>query len=210
MSSHATTAVPQDVPRSATAVGVDLGVKRLLVAAPAGAAPDVPNALVVGGGVERDLYDGLGDTLGRLENLAADTAEAEAGAVEKYRALLRQRFGIAAGALVEYAGRAGADVVALEDVEYQGGRLAECARGRTKAGEWVLPAFRDRLEARLVGEGFQVEHVDAAYTTQECHACGELVDVSRATIACGTEDCPVDVVCRDRSAAVTIANRADV
>jgi len=192
-----------------TPIGVDLGVKRLLVAAPADADPDVSDALVVGGGAERDLYNGLGDTLARLDELAVDTDEAEAEAVETYRSLLRQRFDLAAQALVKYADRHDADVVALEDIGYESGMLAECARGRTKAGEWVLPAFRGHLEAVLAAEGYRVERVDATYSTQRCHVCGELADVSRATITCETDDCPVGRVCRDRSAAVTIAGRAE-
>lgn len=201
-------AAPATAPEAATAIGVDLGVKRLLVAAPADAGPDVPNALAVGGGVERDLYDALGDTLNRLASQPVDTTEAEREAVETHRSLLRQRFALAAHALVEYADRHDADVVALEDIEYEDGTLAECARGPTKAGEWVLPAFRERLEATLAAEGYRVERVDATYSTQRCHVCGELADLSRATITCETEGCPVDAVCRDRSAAVTLAGRA--
>jgi len=98
-------------------------------------------------------------------------------------------------------------VGALEDIAYEGGPLAACARGRTKAGEWVLPTVRDRLEATLAVAGHRVEYVDAARSTQECHVCGAAADVSRATIACPVPDCPVDEVCRDRSAAVTIARR---
>lgn len=207
MSSQPTT-TSTAITAETTVVGVDLGVKRLLVAAPDDAGPDVSGALAVGGGVERDLYDGLGDTLSRLDSHPVETTEAEAEAIERYRSLLRQRFTLAAQSLVEYADRHDADVVALEDIEYEGGTLAECARGRMKAGEWVLPTFREHLEATLAAEGFQVERVDAAYSTQECHVCGELTDVSRATITCETEGCPVDGICRDRSAAATLANRA--
>lgn len=196
-----------DAPEARTAIGVDLGVKRSLVAAPPDPDPDVSDALVVGGSVERDLYDGLGDTLARLDELAVSTDEAEAETIETYRSLLRQRFGLAVHALVEYADRHDADVVAFEDVNYKRGALAECARNRTKASEWVLPALRERLEVTLAAEDYRVERVNAAYSTQRCHVCGELSDLSPATITCETEGCPVDAVCRDRSAAVTIAQR---
>jgi len=207
MSSHPAAASSFEVSETATVIGVDLGVKRLLVAAPADTDPDVLDALVVGGGVERDLYDALGDTLSRLHGKSVDTREAEAQAIENYRSLLQQRFALAARSLVEYADRLDTDVVALEDIEYEGGALAECARGPTKAGEWVLPAFREQLKATLTAEGHRVERVDANYSTQQCHVCEELADVSRATISCETEDCPVDTVCRDRSAAATVAKR---
>src|SRR5699024_10120234 len=128
--------------RDRSVVGVDLGVKRLLVAAPANAGPDVANALVVEGGVERDLYDGLRDTLTRLDRLPGDTHEAESWTVDAYRRLLRQRFALASCALSEYVDRVGADVVALEDTVPSGGTLVECVHGRTKAGGWVLPTLR--------------------------------------------------------------------
>ena len=201
------TTVTNDGP---TVVGVDLGVKRLLVAAPADAGPDIVDTLTVGGGVERALYNALGDTLNRLDGQHADTIDAEHQTVERYRSLLRQRFVLAAASLVEYADRVGADTIALEKLDERAGTLAECARGQTKAGAWVLPAFRDHLESTLAAEGYSVEHVDARYTTQRCHCCGELADVSRATITCETDDCPVETVCRDQSAAVTIAKRAAV
>jgi transposase len=208
MSSQSTRPPTTGIPETATAVGVDLGVKRLVVAATADAGPDVTDALVVGGGVERDLYDGLGDTLTQLDSHRVDTTEAEQQAIEQYRGLLQQRFALAAQSVVEYADRHDADVVALENIDYEGGTLAECARGRTKAGEWVLPTFRDRLEATLAAEGFHAERVDHTYSTQQCHICGELADVSRATITCKTPSCPVDDICRDRSAAATLAKRA--
>jgi len=207
MSSQSTTTPPRDTIAPASVVGVDLGVKQLLVAAPADAGAEVSNALAVGGGVERDLYDSLGDTLNRLDELPADTGEVTATTVEEYRSLLRQRFALAAYSAVEYADRHDADVIALENIEYEDGTLLECAQGATKAGEWVLPAFRDRLEATLRAEGHRVERVDAAYTTQRCHICGQVGDVSRATISCTNAGCVVDAVCRDRSAAVSIANR---
>jgi hypothetical protein len=191
---------------TAPAVGVDLGVKRLLVAAPATDEPDVPNALVVEGGVERELYDSLGDTLTRFDQLA-ETTEAEAQAVQACRSMLHQRFDLGAERLLEYLNRVDADLVALEDTTYDCRSLAECARGRTKVGSWLLPTFRDYLENRLAAGGYQVERVDAAYTTQRCHVCGELTDVGNATISCETGSCPVDAVCRDRSAAATIAQR---
>lgn len=211
MSSTAPTAssgcVPRLVDEECAVIGVDLGVRRLAVAAPVTAGPEVASALVVPGGVERDLFDGLGDTLRRLDGQAGDTTAAEQQAVESAHALLRQRFGLAARALVEYVDRIGADVVALEDIEFSGRTLSASARGRTEAGEWVLPALRDYVEATLEVEGVRVERVDASHTTQECHRCGQLADVRPATISCEVEICPVDTVCRDRSAAVSIARR---
>lgn len=190
-----------------TSIGVDLGVKRLLVAAPNTAGPDVEGGLVAGGEVERGLYNALSDTLDRLAERPEDTHEAEQLAIEQYRAMLNQQFALAAASLVEYAEQQDADIVVLEDLTFNSGPLAVCARGATKAGEWVLPAFREKAESVLRARGFQVERVTAEKTTQECHVCGQLAQVGKATIRCETEHCPVSRVCRDHSAAVSIAKR---
>jgi len=195
--------------RTLTVIGVDVGVKQLLAAAPVTADPDVAKALVVDGGVARALFDGLGDTLARLDELGVDSTAVTSEALANYRQLIYQRFGLATAALQEHLEHHDADAVALEDLEQEDRTLEECARGETKAGGWLLPAFLDRLEDALTSAGYRVERVDPKYTTQECHVCGELAEVSDATIACETPDCPVDVVCRDRSAAVSIAKRWD-
>jgi len=62
-----------DASERVTVVGVDLGVKRLVTAAPATAPPDVRGALTIDGGHTRDLFDALGDTLNRLDGQSVDT-----------------------------------------------------------------------------------------------------------------------------------------
>jgi len=197
-----------DRPRAASHTADDLGVKRLLVAAPADTGPTIPDAHVADGGVSKDLFDGLGATLAAFDQFRTDTSEAEAQTVADYRRLLRQRIGLAIVDLLDYLEDIGADVVAVEDRQFHDRDLVECARGTAKAGEWLLPTVREHLEATLPREGYQVRRVPVEYTTQQCHVCGELVDVGEATVRCDVEACPVDRVCRDRSAAVTIARRA--
>ncbi|QLC35753.1 transposase (plasmid) [Halarchaeum sp. CBA1220] len=183
-------------------------MKRLAVAAPADADPDVAGALVAGGGVERKLYNLLGNSLGALASQPIDTYEFEGALVEAYRARLTERARVVTASVVEYVTQVGADVVALEDIDYADRPLAECARGDVEAGDWLLPWFRACLEAALAAVGVRVERVDPTDSTRECHVCGALTDVGRATIRCETPDCPVNRVCRDRSAAVTLARRA--
>lgn len=48
--------------------------------------------------------------------------------------------------------------------------------------------------------------VDPEYSTQECHFCGEL-GVDDDQLHCQNDECPVESVCSDRSAAVTLAKR---
>ena len=186
----------------------NLGVKRLLVAAPATAPPDVQGALTIDGGHARALFDALGDTLNRLDGQPVDTAQAATETVARYRGLLYQQIGLATAVLVEYVRRHGADVVAFEGQQFVDGDLEAAARGGTKAGEWLLPTVRERATAPLEGEGYRVVRVDHHESTQRCHHCGALADVGRGTIRCENPACPVERVCRDRSAAATIARRA--
>jgi len=182
-------------------------VKRLLVAASADAGPDVEDALVVDGGIERDLFNALDDTLGRLEDHSVDTTAVETETVEQYYSLLFQRFVFAVRSLDAYVGRRGADVVALENITSQG-TLAACARGPTKVGGWRASQLSAAVwRATLATEGVRVERVDAVDSTQECYVCGELAEVRCGMIKCETDGCPVNVVCWDRSAAVTPAQR---
>lgn len=199
----------QDSPQTAarTVIGVDLGIKTLLTAAPAGAGPDVSEAFTAGGGIERELYQTLGRTLTRLDELDVDTTTAETRATKAYGALLRQHVQEATAALLEYVEAADADVVAVERLDHNRRPLAECARGASEVDSWLFPVVRDRIEWDLRCAGYRVERVSRKYTTRQCHICGDLATMERATISCTTDDCPVDDVCRDRSAAVTIAGR---
>jgi len=199
----------QDSPRAAarTAVGVDLGIKTLLTAAPADADAEVSDAFTAGGDIERELYQTLGQTLTRLDELDVDTTAAEARATQAYGDLIRQRVQAATVALLKYVEEVDADVVAVEEIAHNRKPLAECARGPTEVDSWLFPVVRDRIEWELRCAGYRVERVSRKYTTRQCHVCGQLARMESATISCATDDCPVDVVCRDRSAAVSIAGR---
>jgi transposase len=74
-------------------------------------------------------------------------------------------------------------------------------------GAWLLPTFRKALVERANEVGLPVARVDPSGSTQECHSCGEVGDVGSKMLKCTTPDCPVGEVCRDRSAALTIAQR---
>ena len=200
MSIHARSSEDTRGADTAEVVGVDLGVKRLLAAAPASSGPDVTNAIVVDGLGVSELYERLGETLNGLE-------EGEAHIAMPYRELLPRRFGVAAAALLDYVAEIGTGVVALEDFPHDRQPLAECARSGEKVGWWVLPELRHRLEADLAAAGYRVKRVSPKYTTQQCHVCDELASIGDDAISCTTETCPVDTVCRDRSAAVSIAKR---
>lgn len=189
-------------------VGIDVGVKRLLVAAPASAGPDVETALVVDGEPVRALFDGLEGAMDALE-ASPDATGGEAQRLrEHYRDRLHARFGDAVERTLAFVDALDADVVALEDLNAGLPSLATVLERGGQDMEWILPMLQARLEASLEAGGYAVAYVDRDYTTRACHHCEQFAAVEDDTIVCTTADCPVDEVGRDRSAAVSIARRA--
>lgn len=191
-----------------TVVGVDVGVRNLLVAAPAEAGPDVPTALVVDGGPVRALYAALVDAMDALEASPDATGGTAQRLREHYRDRLHARLGDAVEELLAFVDDLEADVVALEDLGGRPPSLATALQEGHDTDAWVLPMLQMRLTASLEAAGYAVTFVDRDYTTRACHHCEQFAVVEDHTIRCTTADCPVDVVGRDRSAAVSIAQRA--
>lgn len=194
---------------SAAVVGVDLGVRNLLVAAPADAAADVEDALVVEGEFVRALYDELGAVTRRLQTMTGDTRTAEAETFCWYHDRIMQCFARASARVLDYLHDRRASVVVLEDLTYPFTPLEECRRGEADVGSWLLPAFQRRLAVVCEAAGYSVEFVDPEYTTQECHGCGVHGERLRGgRLKCINDACPVDEECRDKSAAVSIGQRS--
>ncbi|QLG49102.1 zinc ribbon domain-containing protein [Natrinema halophilum] len=188
-------------------VGVDLGVRQLFAASPITADPTVRNAYIADGGIVRALYDELGATTRRLQALPGDTTAAEVHAFVAYRDRLAVRVADATEQLLAYLEATDAGTVVLEEITYPLRPLSECRRGETDLGSWLLPVLQHAFADAAVAEDYDVEYINPKYTTQQCHVCDQLGDVDSAGLECTTESCPVDVVDRDRSAAVSIAKR---
>jgi len=190
-----------------TAVGVDVGVRHLYAAAPGTAGDEIEDATVLGGDHIRRRLDTLAEATGALQATRFDTTEAEA---QVFAAVWGQLYGqlhSAAARVLEYVQEHPAPVVVLEDLPYTGFTLWE-RRLADKPGVWLLPTLQDVLSFRAATAGVPVVFVDPEYTTQQCHLCGKLAHMENETIQCTTADCPVGEVCRDKSAAVSIARRA--
>jgi hypothetical protein len=200
MSSHPspTQFRPADAP---TTVGVDVGLKTLLAAAPASAEPDVGDALLAGGGTCHGLFN---DLLAALEDCAPP---ARTEVVARYREQILDEMADAIAQLLDYLDTVDADVVVLEDLGHERKALADYVEDGEDAGAYILPELLARLETVLVAEGYAVGHVSPKYTSKLCHHCEEFGELGESTLRCTTDTCPVDTVCRDRSAAVTIATR---
>ncbi|WP_268258140.1 zinc ribbon domain-containing protein [Halopiger djelfimassiliensis] len=97
----------------------------------------------------------------------------------------------------------------LEDLSFCEATLWE-RRTVDDTGTWLLPALQHAIAVKAQEADIPVTYVNPKYTTQQCHVCGELGRLENDTLECTTENCSVGTVCRDRSAAVNIAQRVDL
>lgn len=189
-----------------TPIGVDVGEHRLVTAAPVDGAPE--EAFTIDGEPLRDTYRELTAACSALNEVGVDTSRAETQLV--YAFWVRRLKGIvhdAAHQVVEWARSFPAPVLVLEDLGYGEWTLWERRYAGSNAGTWMMPALQAVLQERAVDAGIPVARVAPERTSRECHRCGADGELGAATLRCPAEDCPVERVCRDASAALSIAAR---
>ncbi|MDQ2072824.1 zinc ribbon domain-containing protein [Haloarcula sp. H-GB4] len=207
MSSHsaAATTAPSLEPDAVTPIGIDLGEKRLVAAAPADADPE--DAFIVDGEPLRERLNTLVETIRMLQAAEFDTTTGEAQAFAALYAPVKALLCDAAAQVVRYAGEFATPLLVLEDLNYPGESLWE-RRTAGEMGAWLLPALQKAITEVALDTGLPVSYVDPKYTSQACHVCEQLCHLRDEVAVCTTDDCPVERVCRDCNAAVNIANRA--
>lgn len=180
-------------------VGVDLGLQRLLVAAPPTDDPEIESALVVDGRPSWALFDELDER----PNPPADVTERYADLIDSHLQLAADRF-------ATYLDRHQPDAVAIEHLSYPDyDGLADAISSPADAGAYLIPAMRERVIETAHARDVSIADVARGRTSQECHVCGAPATKRRNyTLRCETDDCPGDGVCSDRAAAVAIAKRA--
>ena len=201
------TTVGQRRPLGVTPVGVDVGVKNLIAAAPADG--DVESAFTIESSHIRTRHEALVEAMRALQGAKFDSTE---GQIQLFAALwhqIRPQVYDAAVRVVRYAQEFAGPVLVLEDLSFCGASLWK-RRTASDVGTWLLPALQHAIAVKARDAGIPVTYVDPKYTTQQCHVCGELGSVSQDAVECTTEDCPVGTVSRDESAALSIAQRADL
>jgi len=199
-----TTHLPREQTPDYTPIGVDIGEWNLAAAAPADGEPET--ALVISGEDLSDRYAALVEAAHALEDATFDTSTAEAQLVAAVWQNLRAESVDAANQVIQYARQFPVPLLVLEDLGYPKVTLWE-HRTADELGTWLLPALQQALADRARDAGLPVAYVDPMNTTQECHTCGALGVVDDQVLVCPREDCPVEATCRDRSAALTIAQR---
>lgn len=193
-----------------TYLGVDVGEKRLAAVAPAGSDPE--DAFIHDGDYVREAFDQLAARQRQLRDAPFGTEAAQRELFALSWILLRQYLKNAANHVVEHAKSFERPVLVLEELRGSPTPLWEWRRERENLGTWLVPTFVEVLREHADEHGIEAFTVDATRSTRLCHRCehyGELEDDPQAAdvLECTNESCPVDVVCRDRSAALTIAQR---
>jgi hypothetical protein len=194
---------PQELPK--TSIGVGIGVTRLAVAATAEGGPD--DAVVVDGTEIRTLYAEFTHGTQALTRDTEPTPESLGALVAEYWPQFEPAFDRAAGVLLEYARQYPQPVLAFEQLGHERKPLVACKHGNVAPSEWIPSVAVHELVERVRGAGVPVITADPDGTTSECHRCGERGEVGRDLFTCLDEECPVNDVCRDRSAAVSLAKR---
>lgn len=85
--------------------------------------------------------------------------------------------------------------------------LYACRHGRLDFATWGLPTVQAALAQRAIEAGVPTTYVSAHNSSQECHRCESIGELDRDAVTCRTESYPMDEVFRDKSTAVTIAQR---
>ena len=111
---------------------------------------------------------------------------------------------------VEYAQQFENPVIVLEDLSYIRERLDYGKFMNRRLHAWAFARLQGRIEDKATEAGIRVEYVNAAYTSQTCHACGRLGRRSQqAEFVCSHDDCHVSEFQADINAAANIAGRAN-
>jgi transposase len=186
-----------------TPVGVDVGTKQLVAVATASATVD--EAIVVDGERARRVHAAFTEATHRLQERAV--AETLGDVVWRHWRRLRREFQAAAEAVLAVAQRHARPVVVLEDLPQRRQPLVACRHGNLRAPTWIPPAVQAIVADHVVDAGVPVTYVSPEFTSQNCHQCRQPGKLSDNTVRCTTDDCPVERVDRDRSAAVSIAKR---
>lgn len=190
-----------------TPVGVDIGVKNLIAAATAGSDP--ASALVIEGEHIRDRHELLAQGMRALQWVDFDTTDGEAQLFAAFWQQVRAQIYEAAVRVVRYARQFVAPTVVLEDLSFCESSLWE-RRTAPEVSVWLLPTIQHAIAEKARGAGLPVAYVDPEGTTRECHRCGAATVIDQDFVKCAAEGCPAGEVQRDRSAAVTIAERVRV
>jgi len=193
---------------SCTPIGFDVGEAILLTGcALLNGRPVDP--LLVDGSRARHLNQTLQTTLQRLqEREAAEWRIDEQAAY--FQNAIRDEIETATRKAVEYAAGFDQPVIVLEQLTSIHDDLNFGTHMNRRLHVWAFDQLQTRLADKAADAEIPVRYVDPAYTSQICHACGEIGTRPRqAEFRCTNDDCWVSVYQADINAAANIAGRLD-
>ncbi|QLD88107.1 IS200/IS605 family element transposase accessory protein TnpB [Natronomonas salina] len=191
-----------------TPVGFDIGESALITGcALKRDAPRKP--LLVSGSRAQQLRKEMFTTLRRLQS--RDAAEWRLDErFNHYQNALTDIVEKASRQAIEYAQQFKNPVIVLEDLSYIRERLDYGKFMNRRLHAWAFARLQGRIEDKATEAGIRVEYVNAAYTSQTCHACNRLGRRSQqAEFVCSNDDCHVSGFQADINAAANIASRVN-
>ncbi|RQH00966.1 RNA-guided endonuclease TnpB family protein [Natrarchaeobius oligotrophus] len=195
-------------PDDPTYIGFDVGESALITGC--ALKRDVPRKpMLESGSRARHLRKEMFTTLRRLqERDAADWRVDER--FDHYQNALTDIVEKVSRRAIEYVGSFEDPVIVLEDLSYIREQLDYGKFMNRRLHAWAFGRLQGRIEDKASEAGIRVEYVNAAYTSQTCHACGHLGHrESQAEFTCTNDDCHVTEFQADINAAANIAGRVD-
>jgi len=195
-------------PGDPTYIGFDVGESALITGC--ALKRDVPRKpMLVSGSRARHLRKEMHTTLKRLQE--RDAAEWRIDErFDHYQNALTDIVEKASRQAVEYAQQFDDPVIVLEDLSYIRESLDYGKWMNRRLHSWAFARLQGRIEDKAAEAGIRVEYVNAAYTSQTCHACNCLGSRDeQAEFACPHDDCHVSEFQADINAAANIASRVN-
>lgn len=196
-----------EIPDDPTPVGFDIGEGNLLVGcAVKDGGPTDP--IFVDGGRARHLRKEMHTTLKRLqERNAAEWRISER--FDHYQNALTDIVEKASRQAVKYARGFKDPVIVMEDLTYIRESLDYGNWMNRRLNGWAFARLQRRIEDKARDAGVPVKYVNAAYTSQTCHACGHIGHRDGDDFRCINGDCWVTEYHADLNAAANISHRLD-
>ena len=195
-------------PDNPTYIGFDVGESALITGC--ALKRDVPRKpMLVSGSRARHLRKEMHTTLKRLQE--RDAAEWRIDErFDHYQNALTDIVEKASRQAVEYAQQFDNPVIVLEDLSYIRESLDYGKWMNRRLHSWAFARLQGRIEDKATEAGIRVEYVNAAYTSQTCHACNRLGHRDeQAEFVCPHDDCHVSEFQADINAAANIASRVN-
>ncbi|QCS44158.1 RNA-guided endonuclease TnpB family protein [Natrinema versiforme] len=191
-----------------TYIGFDVGESALITGC--ALKRDVPRKpMLESGSRARHLRKEMFTTLKRLQE--RDTAEWRINErFDHYQNALTDIVENVSRRAVKYAKSFEDPVIVLEDLSYIRERLDYGKFMNRRLHAWAFARLQGRIEDKAAEDGIRVEYVNAAYTSQTCHACNRLGRRDeQAEFVCPHDDCHVTEFQADINAAANIAGRVN-